>query len=102
MKWQVDIINGIGLQDQMLVETRVPGLFYAFQIPEMIRLQKRKDEHDGITLTNQNSFSHFGTCMGASFLKTKTQYIDEMRQMNTIYRDTAPKTRIKCGTLVGC
>ena len=27
MKWQVDIINGIGLQDQMLVETRVPGLF---------------------------------------------------------------------------
>ena len=68
----------------------------------MTGLQKRKDEHDGITLTNQNSFSHFGTCMGASFLKTETQYIDEIQQVNTIYRDTAPKTRIKCGTLVGC
>ena len=77
MKWQVDIINGIGIQDQMLVETRVPGLFYAFQIPEMIRLQKRKDEHDGIAVTNQNSFSNFGTCMGASFLKIETQYIDD-------------------------
>ena len=30
MKWQVDIINGIGLQDQMLVETRVPSLFLRF------------------------------------------------------------------------
>ena len=30
MKWPVDIINGIGLQDQMLVETRVPGLFLRF------------------------------------------------------------------------
>lgn len=37
----------------MLVETRVPGLFfYTFQIPEMTGLQKRKDEHDGMTLTN--------------------------------------------------
>ena len=62
----------------MLVETRVPGLFYAFQIPEMTGLQKRKDEHDGITLTNLNSISHFGTCMGASFLEIKTQYIDEL------------------------
>ena len=32
MKWQVDIINGIGLQDQMLVETRVPGLFLCYSI----------------------------------------------------------------------
>jgi hypothetical protein len=43
----------------------------------MTGLQKRKDEHDGIAVTNQNSFSHFGTCMGASFLKTETQYIDD-------------------------
>ena len=62
----------------MLVETRVPGLFYAFQSLEMTGLQKRKDENDGITLTNQKYFSHFGTCMGASFLKMKAQYIDEL------------------------
>ena len=77
MKWQVDIINGIGLQDQMLVETRVPGLFLRFSIIRDDGAAKEKDEHDGITLTNQKYFSHFGTCMGASFLKTETQYIDD-------------------------
>lgn len=42
MKWQVDIINGIGIQDQMLVETRVPGLFLHFSNTRDDRAAKEK------------------------------------------------------------